>query len=209
MQVGTVINESTGEIVINKTNNGIVLGHNNSSFENKGTITIKEKAASADEKHNAIKVSKGELKNSGTITNGDKILIENGKFVNEKGGTVTNETTGKITITGGEFTNNTDGTVNNAGEIIISGGNFNNAEGTVTNSGKVSISGGKLTSNEKGIITNNKNGIIDITSSKEKEIAFELKGELENNEEGATINITSSGINSVGIQQADTNRCYN
>lgn len=200
MQVGTVINESTGEIVINKTNNGIVLGHNNSSFENKGTITIKEKAASADEKHNAIKVSKGELKNSGTITNGDKILIENGKFVNEKGGTVTNETTGKITITGGEFTNNTDGTVNNAGEIIISGGNFNNAEGTVTNSGKVSISGGKLTSNEKGIITNNKNGIIDITSSKEKEIALELKGELEN-KEGATINITSSGINSVGIQQ--------
>ena len=164
----------------------------NSCFNNIGTITIKEKAASADEKHNAIKVSKGELKNSGTITNGDKILIADGKFVNEKGGTVTNEATGKITITGGEFTNNAGGTVNNAGEVVISGGTFNNVGGTVTNSGKVSISGGKLISDEKGIITNNKNGIIDITSSKEKEIALELKGELKN-EEGAIINIISSG----------------
>lgn len=199
VQSGTVLNATTGNININKTNTGILLEKDNSSFENKGTITIKN-GATAGDKNNAIKVLKGELKNSGTIINGDKILIEDGKFVNEKGGTVTNETTGKITITGGEFTNNTDGTVNNAGEIIISGGNFNNAEGTVTNSGKVSISGGKLTNNEKGIITNNKNGIIDITSSKEKEIALELKGELEN-KEGATINITSSGINSVGIQQ--------
>lgn len=199
MQAGTVINESTGEIVINKTNNGIVLGHNNSSFENKGTITIKNGATSA-EGHNAIKVSSGELKNSGTIENGDKILIEDGEFTNDNNGTVTNTSTGKVTITGGKFTNNAGGTVNNAGEIIISGGIFNNAGGTVTNSGKVNISGGKLTSDEKGIITNNKNGMIDITSSKEKEVALELKGELKN-EEGATINITSSGKNSVGIQQ--------
>lgn len=197
IKAGTVNNNN---IVINKANNGVVLNENNSVFNNIGTITIKEKAASADEKHNAIKVSKGELKNSGTITNGDKILIADGKFVNEKGGTVTNETTGKITITGGEFANNADGTVNNAGEVVISGGTFNNAGGTVTNSGKVSISGGKLTSNEKGIITNNQNGIINITSSKEREVALELKGELKN-QEGATIEITSSGKNSVGIQQ--------
>lgn len=196
IKAGTVNNNNN--IVINKANNGVVLNENNSVFNNIGTITIKEKAASADEKHNAIKVSKGELKNSGTITNGDKILIENGKFVNEKGGTVTNETTGKITITGGEFANNADGTVNNAGEVIISGGTFNNAGGTVTNSGKVSISGGKLTSSEKGIITNN--GIIDITSSTDGKVALELKGKLIN-EEGATINITSSGKNSVGLQQ--------
>ena len=193
VQVGTVNNNNN--ITINKANNGIVLNKDNSIFNNIGIITIKEKAASADEKHNAIKVSKGELKNSGTITNADKILIENGKFINEKGGTVTNEATGKITITGGEFINNADGTVNNAGEVVISGGTFNNVGGTVTNSGKVSISGGKLISDEKGIITN-KNGIIDITSSKEKEIALELKGELKN-EEGAIINI----ISSVGIQQ--------
>ena len=198
IKAGTVNNNNN--IVINKANNGVVLNENNSVFNNIGTITIKEKAASADEKHNAIKVSKGELKNSGTITNGDKILIADGKFVNEKGGTVTNETTGKITITGGEFANNADGTVNNAGEVVISGGTFNNAGGTVTNSGKVSISGGKLTSNEKGIITNNQNGIINITSSKEREVALELKGELKN-QEGATIEITSSGKNSVGIQQ--------
>lgn len=198
VQVGTVNNNNN--ITINKANNGIVLNKDNSIFNNIGIITIKEKAASADEKHNAIKVSKGELKNSGTITNADKILIENGKFINEKGGTVTNEATGKITITGGEFINNADGTVNNAGEVVISGGTFNNVGGTVTNSGKVSISGGKLISDEKGIITNNKNGIIDITSSKEKEIALELKGELKN-EEGAIINIISSGKASVGIQQ--------
>ena len=199
VQSGTVLNATTGNININKTNTGILLEKDNSSFENKGTITIKN-GATAGDNNNAIKVSKGELKNSGTIINGDKILIEDGKFVNEKGGTVTNETTGKITITGGEFTNNTDGTVNNAGEVVISGGTFNNVGGTVENSGKINIFGGKLVSDESGIITNSKSGTIDITSSTDGKVALELKGKLIN-EEGATINITSSGKNSVGLQQ--------
>ena len=54
-----------------------------------------------------------------------------------------------------------------------------------------------------GIITNNKSGIIDITSSTDEKVAFELKGELKN-EEGAIINITSSGNKSVGIQQMES-----
>lgn len=205
IKAGTVNNNNNNNIIINKANNGVVLNENNSVFNNIGTITIKEKAASADKKHNAIKVSKGELKNSGTITNGDKILIEDGKFTNEKGGTVTNETTGKITITGGEFTNNAGGTVNNAGEVIISGGTFNNADGTVTNSGKINISGGNLQHNS-GIIINKAAGNIEINSS--SGIAMEVNGELKN-EAGGTITINSTGKDSIGIQELKNGNIIN
>ncbi len=205
LYLGKATNNST--IEINKANTGIMIGDledkTAAEFTNVGTINIKNGATS--EKNNAIKVSSGELKNSGTITNGDKILIENGKFTNEKGGTVTNETTGKITITGGEFANNADGTVNNAGEVVISGGTFNNAGGTVTNSGKVNISGGKLQHNS-GVIINKAAGNIEINSS--SGIAMEVNGELKN-EEGGTITINSTGKNSIGIQELKNGNIIN
>lgn len=181
VQSGTVFNTATGNININKTNTGILLAHNNSSFNNEGKITIQSGATSGDT-NNAIKISKGELKNSGTIENGDKILIEDGKFTNEKGGTV-----------------------NNAGEVIISGGTFNNADGTVTNSGKINISGGNLQHNS-GIIINKAAGNIEINSS--SGIAMEVNGELKN-EAGGTITINSTGKDSIGIQELKNGNIIN
>lgn len=200
---GTFINSTNKDIVVNVNTNksadgkAIFVSGSNAIVENKGNVKV--------EKGNGIEVKSGTFNNSGNIVINKNSSLGNKDVYGIKSSANFNNTgiienRDKILIDGGKFTNNAGGTVNNAGEVVISGGTFNNVGGTVTNSGKVSISGGKLISDEKGIITNNKNGIIDITSSKEKEIALELKGELKN-EEGAIINIISSGKASVGIQQ--------
>ena len=198
---GTFINSTNKDIVVNVNTNksadgkAIFVSGSNAIVENKGNVKV--------EKGNGIEVKSGTFNNSGNIVINKNSSLGNKDVYGIKSSANFNNTgiienRDKILIDGGKFTNNAGGTVNNAGEVVISGGTFNNVGGTVTNSGKVSISGGKLISDEKGIITNNKNGIIDITSSKEKEIALELKGELKN-EEGAIINITSSGNDSIGI----------
>ena len=206
---GTFINSTNKDIVVNVNTNksadgkAIFVSGSNAIVENKGNVKV--------EKGNGIEVKSGTFNNSGNIVINKNSSLGNKDVYGIKSSANFNNTgiienRDKILIDGGKFTNNAGGTVNNAGEVVISGGTFNNVGGTVTNSGKVSISGGKLISDEKGIITNNKGGIIDITSSKDiaslkdTEGSLGLKGELIN-EEGATINITSSGNNSVGIQQ--------
>ena len=187
---GNAVVENKGNVKVEK-GNGIEV--KSGTFNNSGNIIINKNSSLGNKDVYGIK-SSGNFNNTGTITNEDKILIEGGTFSNgkidEKDGTVTN------------------GTVTNSGTIKIFGGSFDNVAGDITNNGIINISKNGKFNHSAGKVTNNNQ--MDITSSSGGQIGYEISGtgELINNKD-KVINITSSGKESIGINQKENGKLTN
>lgn len=187
---GNAVVENKGNVKVEK-GNGIEV--KSGTFNNSGNIIINKNSSLGNKDVYGIK-SSGNFNNTGTITNEDKILIEGGTFSNgkidEKDGTVTN------------------GTVTNSGTIKIFGGSFDNVAGDITNNGIINISKKGKFNHSAGKVTNDNQ--MDIVSSNGGQIGYEISGtgELINNQD-KVINITSSGKESIGINQKENGKLTN
>lgn len=202
---GTVTNTEKGTITVNN-GTGVIIQNKTSSFINNGKLNINN--------GKGIELKQGTFINTG-VDKGIYITGENSIGINQINGTANNaglikSEVGTITIqlSNGIFNNIKNGIIENSGNINVLGGNFNNNGGNITNDGYINISKNGKFNHSAGKVTNNNQ--MDITSSSGGQIGYEISGtgELINNKD-KVINITSSGKESIGINQKENGKLTN